>query len=60
MCSNCAKMKREDIPVVFWFNGGPGCSSLVGLYTENGPVRIVPDGETVYENVYAWNKASEV
>ena len=44
--------------MIFWFNGGPGCSSLGGQYTELGPFRIAPDGKTVYENVYAWNKAS--
>ncbi|XP_026313438.1 venom serine carboxypeptidase [Hyposmocoma kahamanoa] len=27
-------------PVVVWLQGGPGATSLYGLFTENGPIRI--------------------
>jgi len=38
-----------------WLNGGPGCSSMDGLLTENGPFRVQKDGSLV-DNEFAWSK----
>ncbi len=47
-------------PLLIWFNGGPGCSSLLGFFQENGPW-IIDDGETyIKENPYPWNVRANV
>ncbi|XP_013195146.2 venom serine carboxypeptidase-like [Amyelois transitella] len=35
-----AMENRRDAPIVLWLQGGPGGSSLFGLFTENGPIRV--------------------
>ena len=48
----------KNDPVLLWMTGGPGCSSEVALFGENGPCKVVGDGstgETKY-NPFGWNK----
>lgn len=48
---------EESIPVVIWLNGGPGSSSLTGLFMENGPLQIGNDDlASIRENPFSWNK----
>ncbi|CAO3581131.1 unnamed protein product [Absidia cylindrospora] len=39
--------------LIIWFNGGPGCSSMDGLFLENGPYRVNPDLSLTI-NVHGW------
>lgn len=40
-------------PLVIWLTGGPGCSSELAIFMENGPMSII-DGEAVKEDI-SWN-----
>ncbi|KAG5667966.1 hypothetical protein PVAND_015925 [Polypedilum vanderplanki] len=41
-------------PVLLWLQGGPGASSLFGLFTENGPFEVTKSGK-VKSRKYSWN-----
>lgn len=57
--------------LIIWLNGGPGCSSMVGMMWENGPFHI-RDGRNrpapgqadkayfLEENPYSWNEEAHV
>ena len=47
-------------PVVMWMNGGPGCSSLDGLFYEHGPLLVNEDGTNLTANPYAWSTLANV
>jgi cathepsin A (carboxypeptidase C) len=49
----------KNDPVILWLNGGPGCSSMIGLLFELGPARINAKFEPV-TNPHAWNSNASV
>lgn len=46
-------------PLFLWMNGGPGGSSLAGVFSENGPL-LLGDNNRFVENPYAWNANANV
>ena len=55
-----AAVDAANAPVIFWTNGGPGCSSLIGLLAEHGPFRVDQKGETLVPNPMSWNLAANI
>ncbi|CAB3250472.1 unnamed protein product [Arctia plantaginis] len=45
----------EDTPWIIWLQGGPGASSLYGLFTEIGPF-YVTENNNLEEMQYSWGK----
>ncbi|KAI3917138.1 hypothetical protein MKX01_003587 [Papaver californicum] len=50
---------KSDDPVVIWLTGGPGCSSELALFYENGPFKIA-DNMSLVLNEFGWDKASNL
>lgn len=46
---------NKDDPVVIWLTGGPGCSSELAMFYENGPFAIADNMSLVW-NEYGWDK----
>jgi len=50
---------RKEDPVVIWLTGGPGCSSELALFYENGPFKVADDLSLVW-NEYGWDKVFDI
>ena len=56
----------DNDPLVIWLQGGPGCSSMLGIYTENGPFNFKYHSEhpkqpfELEKNEYSWNNHANV
>lgn len=50
-----ARSNPATAPLAAWFNGGPGCSSMIGLFQENGPCHFVNDSSDPSLNPYSFN-----
>jgi len=46
--------------LIFWTNGGPGCSSLEGSFQENGPFTWAPGQALPTQNKWSWTNLSSV
>lgn len=51
-----AENDRKHAPVMLWLQGGPGASSLIGLFTEVGPFKFI-SGKKLIKRKYTWSKS---
>ena len=54
-----ARTGDKAAPLLIWLNGGPGSSSMMGLFLENGPYWIADDGSLHTRNA-SWNNKFDV
>ena len=46
----------EKDPLMIWFNGGPGCSSMLAFAQEHGPYAMEDGSDNFEKNEWSWNR----
>lgn len=54
-----ARTAKGDEPVVLWMTGGPGCSSELAVFFENGPFEIQPNLTTTLTE-FGWDNTADM
>ncbi|KAK4169619.1 putative carboxypeptidase S1 [Cladorrhinum sp. PSN259] len=55
-----ARHNPASSPLVMWLNGGPGCSSMMGLFVEHGPCTFPPGQTEPQLNPFSWNTVANM
>ena len=50
-----AQNGNASAPLLMWLNGGPGSTSMYGLFEEMGPFTASPDGQSLLPRNTTWN-----
>lgn len=50
-----SRTSPETDPLILWLTGGPGCSSELALFVENGPFKIDERTLELSKNPHSWN-----
>ncbi|KAI1506444.1 carboxypeptidase S1-like protein B [Biscogniauxia marginata] len=50
-----SRTNPENAPLSIWLNGGPGSSSMLGLFAENGPCYVNSDSNSTTLSEWSWN-----
>lgn len=54
---------NQNAPLILWLQGGPGCSSMLGLFTENGPFELNEDKNGQFQissRSITWNEKAHM
>ncbi|PON20892.1 carboxypeptidase cpdS precursor [Trichoderma gamsii] len=51
---------QDDKEIVIWLSGGPGCSSMMALFLENGPISWQPGTLEPISNPFSWHLLTNV
>ncbi|PIA16345.1 alpha/beta-hydrolase [Coemansia reversa NRRL 1564] len=54
------RQPKWKTPLIMWLNGGPGCSSLSGLFSGVGPCYVDSNSNGTIINKNSWNKNANI